>query len=264
MSSPDNREIELIDSKVAVVRDQINKGEHGKASKQIKELIKQHPKDAELHILLGFTQIALRNPVMAVKAMQEGYRLAPSTANGLNLSSAYIEAGQFDPARKLLRGLIAKMENDTGVDAYPTPERLYHNMGLIHFREKRYKQAEEAFRRALEQEPTYHLSQFLLAKIYDATNRRALARQTYTKILEICPDCFDPMQALTMSYLKDGQFDMANLTVSNFLRISPIPEQELNRAKDLKRLVLRQSPQNSRKGLNNSAARSLSQPQLRQ
>jgi tetratricopeptide (TPR) repeat protein len=137
-------------------------------------------------------------------------------------------------------------------------------MGLIHFREKKYKQAEAFFQRALEQEPTYHLSQFLLAKIYDATNRHALARRTYTKILEICPDCFDPMQALTMSYLRSGQFDMANLIVSNFLRISPIPEQELNRAKDLKRLVLRQSPANTRKRMENSAAKTPPQPLLRQ
>ncbi len=93
------------------------------------------------------------------------------------LGTAYLAGGRYDRATSAYRKATAL----DGSLAAP----VHNDLGVYHLLAGRLDQAEEELLAALETEPEYVVANFNLAQVYRRTGRRALALETYTRILDI-------------------------------------------------------------------------------
>ena len=65
---------------------------------------------------------------------------------------------------------------------------IYNQLGTVYSRLKKYKQAEMAFKNALEIDPNFVNSHYGLASVYLQQNRSEEALQELQKVIELAPD----------------------------------------------------------------------------
>ena len=63
--------------------------------------------------------------------------------------------------------------------AYPTPEKVYLNLGIVYSSQGRAQEAVDAFRKAVEIDPKYYDAHYELASVLDRTNRLEEAAREY-------------------------------------------------------------------------------------
>lgn len=232
--APDAKEQQVLESQKALIRNGLDSGKPETILQTLRALIRQYPEDASLQSLMGFTQLALTNPGRAVQHFQIAYKLEPKTAAGLNLSSAYIEAGDYAKATTLLRALIKKADRDQ----YANRERILHNLGYVYERQKQLTKAEHWFQQALEENPTYYPSHMELGRLYEKTRRPAMAIRSFQQATDYCPACLDPVQTLSSIYMKAGRFGDARLVIMRYLRRDNLPPADKEKANQLLKLAI--------------------------
>ena len=120
------KQSEILNTQKSLIVSFLNRGMPSMALKDLRKLSEQYPDDPDFKNLLGLTHLALGNPKAAIPFFKEAYKREPRTAVALNLSSAYIEAGEADKAIALL----IKLAKAPDVKSYEHPERINHNLGL--------------------------------------------------------------------------------------------------------------------------------------
>ena len=219
----------ILESQKALVRSSLDSSRPEAALQQLRPLLVKYPKDAGLHNLMGLAQLALKNPSRAIRHFRSAYKLDQAPAAALNLSSAYIEAGQYKGATALLKTMLKQQ----GDKAYPMKERIYHNLGYANLRQKNNKAAIHWFGEALAENPSFFPSHMELARLYEAKGRAKLARSSYGKALNYCEVCFDPIYAITMIDLKTGYAARASHLVRQYLKNPKLTEHDRRRARNL-------------------------------
>lgn len=196
------RDKEVIESQKALVRNALDTGKPDQALKTLRDLLRGSPDDAALNNLMGLTQLALKNPNRAVTHFMRAYKEEHSIAIALNLSSGYIENGDFNKAASLLTAMLKQADKDK----YQYKERIYHNLGYAHVRLHQLTQATSWFKEALDENPTFFPSYLELARVYEKTKRPAMAAKTYARATDYCQSCFEPVYSLAMIYMKMGKY----------------------------------------------------------
>jgi Tfp pilus assembly protein PilF len=226
---PKDGESTVIESQRQIVREALDSGKPEAALSSLRYLLRQYPQDPSMHNLMGLTQLSLRNNQRAIKEFQIAYKLDKQVATGLNLSSALISSGELNRAIKLLNQLIVDAEKQN----YPYRERLFHNLGYAHTKDRKFSQAETWYKRSLEENPTFFLSHLELAHIYENSNRQSLAIQAYQKAIDYCLICFEPVQSLSSLYVRTGRPIEAQKLLIKYGKIDGINADDKNRAKSL-------------------------------
>lgn len=216
--SPEAKQQALLDTQKALARNALDMGKPNQAMAGLRPLLREYPNDQELLTLMGLTQLALHNGMRAVRFFQTAYKIDPSVANGLNLSSAYIDAGDHERAAQLLTSLAKQAEGDD----YPYKERIYHNLGYCYVKQNRLSKAEQWLRQAFEENPSYFPAQLELARLYERTKRPAMALKAYRESIDHCGVCFEPVEALAMLYVKMGKRADASRLLMQFNKIDGI------------------------------------------
>ncbi len=204
---------EVLTTQKSLVVSFLNKGLPEMAIKELRGLIAKYPDDADFRNLMGLSQLAIKNHNEAIRYLHEAYKIDPRPSIALNLSSAYIEAGQFSKSITLLIAL-SKQKN---IEEYPHPERVSHNIGLASERNKNIKQAEKYYLKALSQNPSFYISLMRLGSLYEKNKQAKKAYTYFHKAKTSCPTCFDPINALTMNFLAEGKNQKATQIVKSYL-----------------------------------------------
>lgn len=212
-SAEEKKKAEVLNTQKALIISFLNKGLPGMALKELRKMVKAHPKDADFRNLQGLTYLSLRNPKKAIPIFSKAYKIKSSTSIGLNLSSAYIEAGEYKKAIDFL----AKLKKAEETREYAHPERIAHNLALASEKLKRVKSAERFYRQALKYNPHFYISTMRLGQLYDKTKRPKSARLRYLKAKDMCKKCFDPINALAMNYFSRGQVKKSIKLIQEYL-----------------------------------------------
>jgi Tfp pilus assembly protein PilF len=245
---PTSKEAQLLESQIGLVRQSLDSGHPENALASLRPLLRARPDDPKLLSLMGLTQLALKNPGRAVAALQKAYRLDKRCATGLNLSAAYIEAGDYEKAAALLANLRKLAEKER----YATPERIYHNLALVALKQKHTTHAERFYRQALEENPTYYPTHLELARLYETTRRPAMAMKSYKQALDYCQICYEPLEGLSKLYVKMGHALDARVAIAKYVQNENVAPEDKARADRLLKMAARPTgsafPKAPRKG----------------
>ncbi len=224
---------QVLESQRQLVRSALDKGKPEEALKSLRDLLREHPEDGQLQNLMGLTQLALKNPDRAIRHLLKAYKIEHKVAVALNLTSAYIENGDFEKAQALLKAMVKQADKEK----YQYKERIYHNLGYVHVRLNQQTTAANWFKEALDENPTFFPSYLELARIYEKMKRPAMAAKTYRQSLEYCGVCFEPVYSLTMLYVNMKKFADARLVLHNFSKNEGVAPNDRAAAVKLMKLV---------------------------
>jgi Tfp pilus assembly protein PilF len=220
---------EVLESQKALVRNALDTGKPESALKSLRDLLDVYPEDASLQNLMGLTQLSLTNYARSIRHFQISYKLAPQIATGLNLSSALIESKQYLRAQKLLTVLLKQAPKAK----YRFKERILHNLGYCAMQQGDTKKAEEWYRLALEENPTFFPSHLELGRYYESRGRSELAIQSYKYAADYCRTCFEPIEPLTRIYTATGRRGEAKRLLTQYLRVEDLLDTDRRHATDL-------------------------------
>lgn len=220
---------EVLESQKALVRNALDTGKPESALKSLRDLLDQYPDDASLQNLMGLTQLTLTNYARAIRHFQISYKLDPQVATGLNLSSALIESGQHLRAQKLLLALLKQ----TSKAKYRFKERILHNLGYCALKQGQPQKAEEWYRQALEENPTFFPTHLELGRLHESKSRSDLAIQSFRSAADYCLTCFEPIEPLTRLLIASGQAGEAKRILTQYLRVEDLTEKDRRQALEL-------------------------------
>jgi tetratricopeptide (TPR) repeat protein len=243
-STIEQKRAKILQSRKDLVRNSIDTGTPHIALRDLRILLQKYPNDLELHTLMGFAQLALKNHTRAVRHLRFAFKKDSSIKNGVNLSSALIANGESERAIKLLRSLLKR--ND--LVPYTYQERLYHNLGYANYKMNRFTTAETWYKKALVENPTFYQSHVELARIYKQTKRPAMARKSYRQAIDYCHVCFEPVENLSNLYFRIGQPNEARKVLLSFTRIDGITPTDKTKAHKLLKWAEKESNRTRRIG----------------
>lgn len=214
---------------LSVAASYLDSGRPDKAMHELQPLLEQYPNNIEALNLMGITQLALHNPNRAVLHLEKAWRLKPTSAVGVNLSSSYLELKRPRDAEKIIIILAQRKEKPT----YPYKERIYHNYGLVALQTGRMQLAEKMFKRAVEENPMFYLSHMQLATMYTERKKPALAQKQLESARFACPHCFDPMEALVKIHAAKGDQKMARQLIQDYKLTEGLAAYDRRRVREL-------------------------------
>lgn len=220
---------ELLASQKAIIIEYINQGHPNLALKDLRPLIRQHPKDADLTNLMGLTYLATKNPQAALGYFEKAYKTQPRASYALNLSSACIESRQYARAVKVLKDLKASPAGQS----YQYPERISHNIAFAAEKLNKLNLAEKHYKAAISENPYYYISLMRLAQLYDSHKKTDLALPHYLKAHEACLKCFDPVQASVRIHIAQGNVSLAMKSLKEYLSNKEVEAEDRMKAKQL-------------------------------
>jgi tetratricopeptide (TPR) repeat protein len=235
MEDKKQKQAEILNTQKSVIVSFLNKGLPRMAHKELRDLLRKYPNDADFKNLMGLTMLALENPQKAATFFKKSLKLNKRTAVALNLSSAYIEAGQHDRAIRLL----LNVQKSTMAKTYRFPERIAHNIALAAERKKDWQLAERFYAKALSENPNYYLSLMRLGQLFERTDRPRQAIKRFLTARSICNRCFDPVNGLVMNYLAVKAPKRAMTTIKVFLQQKEIDDATRERAEKLLQMTKR-------------------------
>jgi len=110
----------------------------------LQQAISLDPDNAIYHNALGVLFLDMRRPGDAQGEFQKAVDLNPDYAEAHhNLGLSLAEQGRFDPA-------IAGYRKALSIPTYATPEVAYNNLGNALFAQSKYREAEDAYRAAIQ------------------------------------------------------------------------------------------------------------------
>ena len=223
-----------LEAQKGLVRTALDSGKPESALQTLREMIREHPEDASIQNLMGLAQLALKNADRATRHFRMAYKLDPQPSIGLNLSSAYIEAGDPAKAVTLLRAMLKPGKDKK---PYEYKERLYHNLGYAYLRQNQLTKAQQWFQEALDENPAFFPTYLEMAHIYEKTKRPALAMKSYRQSIDYCHVCFEPVQSLSMMYMKSGRQDEARQLLLSYSKVDGVSTPDKLAAEHLLRVV---------------------------
>ena len=139
------------------------------------------PQNPLYHNAVGAVLLNVGRYPDAQAEFQKAVELDPTYADAFhNLGSAYAEQGKWEDAIVAYRKALAQT-------IYASPENTYNNLGYAYWALDRRKEAEEAFRAALQLEPKLVPSHFWLAVLLDKDGRKAEAKVHFQAARDLEP-----------------------------------------------------------------------------
>jgi type IV pilus biogenesis/stability protein PilW len=164
-------------------------GRNQEAIEHLRKSIDLDPKNADVHGFLGVVYLLLSDYEKAEKSLDQALRINPYLTDARNsLGAVYLETGRTEKAR-------GQFEEALKDRTYPTPEKIFFNLGSLELEEKRYPQALESFRKAVSANPNYARAHLGMGRALAATGRGAEARRHFEKVIAIDPKSPDAARA---------------------------------------------------------------------
>ena len=154
-------------------------GDWKEAATQLEELLRQAPKNAKAHELLGLTYAAQSRTADALKQLQAAVALDPrSVANENNLATGLVHAGDLKQAT---------LEYRKALSLAPQDYEANRNLASMYLQANRIADALPLLKRAQNARPDAYDNGYDLALAYLLTNRLAESRQIVEALIQQKP-----------------------------------------------------------------------------
>jgi len=149
----------------------------------IQEAVRLDPDTALYRNTLGIVFLHyLGKPVEAQAEFQKALELDPSYAEAeTNLGIALAQQGRWTDA-------IAAYTKALTMPVYPTPEIAYANLGWAYLNLDRLKEAEEAYRTAIQLQPKFAQAYYFLGVVLERQGQRNEAKTAFRAARDLDPD----------------------------------------------------------------------------
>lgn len=107
------------------------------------------------------------------------------------------------------------------VELNPQAAGAWVNLGTIHYRMRRYREAEKFYRQAIEADPQYPLAHFNLGNLYDEEGRLDKADEFYQSALRLSPQYADAHFNLALLCERRGETMKAVHHWKTYLKLDP-------------------------------------------
>ena len=159
--------------KVRMAQSMLSVGRTGEAIEMLELAIEEEPESAQLHLFYGKINFQAGKFEEAEKAFKTAIEIDPYLTDAHNfLGAVYAELGKTSEAER---------EYMTALDdpAYPSPEMVYLNLGLLHASGGRDQEAIDSLRKAVEISPRFYKAHFELASLLDREGNLDEAAREY-------------------------------------------------------------------------------------
>jgi len=192
-------------------------GKTEEAEKQYRSLIGISPDNPMAYFRLGLLHRSLKNYASAIENMNKALSINPMFMDVfINLVLVHAEEKNFKQAMILCDEQLKK------ADGKPDALALIRDLkGNLFLTQKKTAEAEEEFKKALQENPDYLKSYFSLAKLYMLNKDEEKAIVQYKKIIEKNPQQFAPHMMLGTIYDLQKKFDLSESHYRRALEINP-------------------------------------------
>jgi len=192
-----------------------NAGRVSEALAQMDRVIANDPDNSKLHHLQGTMLFRAGRYPEAERAFLRALELDPHYTDSQNfLGSVYSEMGRPDEAQR--RYEIALKD-----PAYPTPEMVYLNLGLLYVRQGRDADAIAPLRRAVEINPRFHRAHYELAGVLERQGELAEAARLYEVAAPDYRSSAEFFYRLGLTYFRLGDRAHAQENLRRALDVAP-------------------------------------------
>ncbi|MEK7769722.1 MAG: tetratricopeptide repeat protein [candidate division NC10 bacterium] len=148
---------------------------------QLQEAVSLDPDNPLYRNALGVVNLDLGRKAEAQEQFQKAVALDPTYAEAQhNLGLAHAEQGRFEEAVALYRKALVQ-------PTYASPDLAYHNMGYAYLNLRKLKEAEEAFRLAIQLESRRASAHYWLGVVLVETGRREEAKGSLRTARDLDP-----------------------------------------------------------------------------
>lgn len=217
-------------NKVRMAQGYFRAGRTTLALEAIQEAIDLDPSNPGLHNFSGQIHFVAGRYPEAEAAYEEALRLDPYLTDAHNnLGALYAETG---------RPSLAEQEYLSALKdaSYPTPQKVYMNLGSLYASQGRDDEALGMLRRAVEIDSSYYRAHFELAGVLDRQGKIEEAAREYEVALPEYRDSGEYHYRLGFVYFRLKNFPKATLELERVLDIAPGTESAV-RADELLKLI---------------------------
>jgi tetratricopeptide (TPR) repeat protein len=195
-------------------RKSLAEGKAATAKAAFEELLAKYPKEPDLHLFLGISQLRLRNPDGAVAAIKRALELDPNHVEARTLLGWYeLEVrGNVD-------GAIEQYEKV--VELRPDSAQAHVNLGVAHKNKGNLEKALASYNRALERRADYVEALSNRGWVYIEQERWPEARRDFDQALKIKPDDHGALQGLAQVLEKTRDYAGAQQVLTRLNDQSP-------------------------------------------
>jgi Tfp pilus assembly protein PilF len=209
---PPEQEYALV---VGTAQSLLNAGRVTEAIKAVDAALEKRPNDPALHYFRGQISFRTARYAEAEASFKRALALDPYFTDAHNfLGAVYRELGRTAEAE---REYQLALSNPT----YPTPEKVYLNLGLLYADQGRKGEALDALRRAVEINPKYYQGHFELAGVLDGMGELSEAAREYEVAEPGYRNTGDYYYRLGLTYMRLGDRDKAKENLARVLDIAP-------------------------------------------
>ena len=161
----------------------IEDGDGSGAMSAFREAVGLDPRNALYRDWLGLVWLQLlQRPDLAMDEFRRAVELDPGSADAhFHMGIALAEQQQWPEA-------IASYRRALGIPALRDPELVHQSLGLAFYHLKRYREAEEALRLALNLDPALGMAYYNLGLVFVAEGRKEEAKRVFQRAQEVAPD----------------------------------------------------------------------------
>lgn len=237
----------LTNQQVASLVERLNKGRHDEVIAETSRLIKQYPRVAGLHELLGTAHARVGNQERAEKSLRRALKLMPGLQSALyNLGGLYLNGGNYSQAVAVFRQL-AKLDPNNSAVLWHLGEALFHSglpqdailplqravalsSELIEARFLLGRIARDAgddedaihhFESVLEIDPAHYEAAFNIGNIHRDHRRNDDAMRCYEPLLSGRPDHLPLLLNMHVCHLQDMRIEEATAVNDRVLALDP-------------------------------------------
>lgn len=147
----------------------------------LREAVELDPDNPIFHNSLGVVLLELGQSAEAQVELQKAVELDPQYAEAHhNLGLTLAQQGKAEEA-------IAAYRKALSLPIYPTPELAYYNMGNAYIHLNKRREAEEAYRAAIQLSPKLGVAYFRLGQVLNMEGRKDEAKAAFRKAKELDP-----------------------------------------------------------------------------
>lgn len=159
----------------------ISEGRISLGLSSLRQAVEIEPRNPLYHNAVGAVMLNIGRYADAQVEFQKAVELDPTYADAFhNLGSAYAEQAKWEDAIGAYRRALAQT-------IYTRPETTYNNLGYAYWALDRRKDAEDAFRSALQLEPKLVPSHFWLGVLLQKEGRQAEAKAHFRAARDLEP-----------------------------------------------------------------------------
>lgn len=201
--------------KVRMAQSMMSAGRVGEALSIMEQALEAEPDNALLYSFFGQMNYQAGEFEAAQAAFLQALELDPHMTDARNfLGAVYAELGrQSDAEREFLQALEDP--------AYPSPQKVYLNLGLLYASQGRNEQAIAAIRNAVEIDPRFYKAHFELASLLDREGNIEEAAREYEVAGPAYRTVGDYHYRLGFVYFRMGEKAKAKESLERAIAVAP-------------------------------------------